>query len=62
MENIINDCYIEVFGKKPTKKKIKEIKDSLPREILITAQEWGEYDTVVGDEICAWIRRHKELQ
>ncbi|KRF67846.1 hypothetical protein ASG99_13715 [Bacillus sp. Soil768D1] len=60
MEDVINDRYLEVFENKPSKKILKEIKDNLPAEIYMAAEAWGWNDTVVGDDIYKWIRKHKD--
>lgn len=53
--NTINDCYVEVVGKKPSHEQINVIYNLLPQHIKDEANTWGWSDTVVGDNICIWI-------
>lgn len=56
MENTINDCYVDVLGKKPSNEQINVIYNLLPQHIKDDANKWGWSDTVVGDNVCIWIR------
>ena len=55
MENTINDCYVEVLGKKPSNEQVNVIYNLLPQYIKDDANKWGWSDTVVGDNVCIWI-------
>jgi len=55
MENTINDCYVDIIGKKPSNEQINVIYNLLPQHIKDDANKWGWSDTVVGDNVCIWI-------
>lgn len=56
--NQIHDCFVDVVGKVPSEEKISYISDNLPREIIRLAEEWGWYDTEVGDKTYRWIEEN----
>jgi hypothetical protein len=57
MRDQINDCFVEVHGRKPTDKEIDEISSQLPNNITLLAAQWGWNDTEVGDMILKWLRQ-----
>lgn len=59
MNDVINDCYIEVIGDTPSDSQIKNIADNLPENVKYFAKQWGWYDTEVGDKICRWIDKNR---
>lgn len=58
--NLIHDCFFEVMDKAPTDKKISYISENLPKEVILLAEEWGWYDTEVGDKTYIWIKENVE--
>lgn len=58
MNDVIIDCCVDIFGKKPTNKMIKFIKDCQSPSIHIASDEWRADDTLVRKEIKEWISKN----
>lgn len=61
MRNVIHDCYVDIYGFKPTEVIIMRIATFLPLKILLLAEQWGWNDTEVGDGIYRWMKERKEM-
>jgi uncharacterized protein YneF (UPF0154 family) len=60
MKDTINDCYVDLFGKRPSEDKIVQIYEQLSSDIKLLADQWGWNDTEVGDMVYKWIKENKE--
>ncbi|WJV20738.1 hypothetical protein QU593_10010 [Rossellomorea marisflavi] len=60
MENQINDCFVNNFGRKPTERELWHLINNLPKEITDLAAQWGWNDTEVGDKTFRWIKQYKD--
>lgn len=56
----INDCFVEVIGRKITDKEYHFILERLPREVKLLAGQWGWSDTDVSNELIKWIREFED--
>lgn len=59
LKTTINDCYVNVYNKKPTESEIENIFNHLPKKIINLADEWGGFDTEVREMIYEWILSKK---
>lgn len=55
MEDVIHDCYCDIYGETPHDSFVKEILRIMPEEIIGLAKEWGPYDTVVREKVYEFI-------
>lgn len=55
MENTINDCFVDVIGRRPTDDEIRTIYVLLPDEVVSLAKQWGWRDTEVRGKVFRWI-------
>lgn len=60
MKDTINDCYVDIFDRKPTQDEIDDIFDSLPTEIVNIAISWGSNDTEFREKVYKWLKENKE--
>jgi hypothetical protein len=58
MEDLINDCFFDIFNKKPSQLQIEQITKSIPSYIEFLAEQWGWNDTEVGDMTYKWIKEN----
>lgn len=49
MEDVIKDCYFNIFNTNPSKEVTKEIKDNLPECVLYIADIFGTNNNEVKD-------------
>ncbi|MBM7598167.1 hypothetical protein JOC34_000524 [Virgibacillus halotolerans] len=59
--NQINDCFVDIVGRRPRMDERDFINEHLPRETKLEAEEWGWSDTEVGIKVFKWIKDNKEL-
>lgn len=55
MEDVIYDCYCDIYGDTPHQSFIKDLLKIMPEEIINLAKEWGPYDTEVREKVYEFI-------
>lgn len=60
MESQINDCFVDIFGRKPTEREMWHIANNLPKEIYQLSKQWGSNDTEVANLTFRWIKENKD--
>lgn len=58
MKDVINDCFVDWNGRKPTQEEIEDIIIAMPEYLMAQADEWGWQDTLVREEVSAFIGEH----
>jgi hypothetical protein len=56
MKDTINDCFVDVYNRRPFAIEIEHIQKHMPKEIKILAEQWGWNDTEVRDKIYRFIK------
>lgn len=51
----ITECYLEAYGKEPTKSQLVAIASKVPEELEMLADSWGWDDTEVVNKLYKWI-------
>lgn len=60
MENQINDCFVDFFGRKPNQQELWYLINDFPKEIINLALQYGWNDSEVAYETFRWIKQYKE--
>lgn len=55
-ENVVNDSFIEVYGRPPRGSEIHAIFQLIPISLRKEGEMWGWNDTVVREQIHAFIK------
>lgn len=58
IEDVINDCYVDLTNLKPSDQLIEQIKNEIPIEINLIGKQWGFNDTEFGDALYKWLRKY----
>jgi hypothetical protein len=61
LKDTIHDCYVDVYGIKPSESVIQRTYELLPDDIKSLAIQWGGYDTEVRDSIYGWMKQKAEV-
>lgn len=61
MSNIVNDCYVDVYGVRPTLDVITRVYSLLSQEVKDLAIQWGWYDTEVREKVYKWMKEKSEI-
>lgn len=61
MNDTIHDCYVNVYGKKPSGMELMDIITRLPDDIILLAAQWGPNDTEFRERVFVWLKEQKEL-
>ncbi|WP_161805232.1 hypothetical protein [Sporosarcina globispora] len=48
MDSQINDCFVDIVGRKPTIREMWYITNNLPKEVYQLSKQWGSNDTEVA--------------
>lgn len=61
ISDTINDCYVDVYGVKPSETVINRTYELIPNTIKSLAIKWGGYDTEFRESVYAWMKKKAEV-
>lgn len=61
LANVIHDCFVDIYGIKPTQGVLESTYKVMPDELKKLATEWGGYDTEVQNQVLKFMEEKAKI-